>query len=228
MTQLTWAREELTLLPDRAVLWPSARTLIVADLHLGKAASFRAGGVPVPEGATQRDLARLTRLIREHDILHLVILGDMLHARAARSAETLGALEDWRAAHPDLDITLIRGNHDRSAGDPPESLRIRALDEPAPYTCPRGSARTSALRFAHQPPAAAPEDESSILCGHVHPAITLSHRSGAASMSAPAFVFTPRVAILPAFGTFTGTARITPRRGDRVFAVGPDDVVEVS
>jgi metallophosphoesterase superfamily enzyme len=37
------------------------RTLFVADVHFGKAAAFRAGGVPLPRGSTATDLERLTR-----------------------------------------------------------------------------------------------------------------------------------------------------------------------
>ena len=45
------------LLAERALYWPRAATLFVADVHLGKAAAFRAGGVPLPRGATAADLA---------------------------------------------------------------------------------------------------------------------------------------------------------------------------
>ena len=50
----------LQLLGDRAMYWAATRTLIVADVHVGKAATFRALGVPVPGGITAKDLARLS------------------------------------------------------------------------------------------------------------------------------------------------------------------------
>ena len=50
---------EIVLLPGRAAVLPASATLLVADLHLGKAATFRKAGIPVPEGSAQRDLARL-------------------------------------------------------------------------------------------------------------------------------------------------------------------------
>ena len=46
------AGEDLLLLPEKAVYWPAEQMLIVADIHFGKAASFRALGVPVPRGTT--------------------------------------------------------------------------------------------------------------------------------------------------------------------------------
>jgi len=39
--------EELLLLPQRALWWPAQKTLLVADLHFGKAATLRAHGIPV-------------------------------------------------------------------------------------------------------------------------------------------------------------------------------------
>ena len=48
-----WAGEPLHLLPERALWWPAARVLFVADLHLGKAATYRALGQPVPAAALQ-------------------------------------------------------------------------------------------------------------------------------------------------------------------------------
>ena len=47
---------------ERALYWPRAKTLFIADAHLGKAAAFRAGGVPLPAGTTADDLSRLARL----------------------------------------------------------------------------------------------------------------------------------------------------------------------
>lgn len=51
-----WAEESLHLLPEHALWWPAAQTLFIADLHLGKAASYRRLGQPVPTGSTQDNL----------------------------------------------------------------------------------------------------------------------------------------------------------------------------
>ena len=42
------------------------------------------------------------------------------------------------------------------------------------------------------------------------------------------FVFRGNVALLPAFGAFTGSHPVRPRAGDRIYAVGPDRVADVS
>ncbi len=58
---LTLAGEQVYLLSERALYWPGTSTLVVADLHWGKASTFRAAGIPVPIGTTSDDLARLDR-----------------------------------------------------------------------------------------------------------------------------------------------------------------------
>jgi metallophosphoesterase superfamily enzyme len=42
-----------------------------------------------------------------------------------------------------------------------------------------------------------------------------------------AFVFGRRVAVLPAFGSFTGSAVVSPASGDRVYVVAGESVVKV-
>ena len=81
-----WAGVELHLLPERALWWPQGQTLFIADLHMGKAASYRALGQPVPGGTTQENLDRLSALIEKHSPQQVIFLGDFLHAAAARTA----------------------------------------------------------------------------------------------------------------------------------------------
>ncbi|OYV00284.1 MAG: hypothetical protein CFE26_24210, partial [Verrucomicrobiales bacterium VVV1] len=50
-------------LSDAPAALTSSRALIVADVHLGKSATFRAKGLPVPEGDNEHDLGRLAALI---------------------------------------------------------------------------------------------------------------------------------------------------------------------
>ena len=48
------------LLARRGLWWQDEATVFVADVHLGKAETFRALGVPVPSGPTQLTLDRLS------------------------------------------------------------------------------------------------------------------------------------------------------------------------
>lgn len=46
--------QTLWLLADKALYWPARHTLLVADVHIGKAASYRALHQPVPRGQPMR------------------------------------------------------------------------------------------------------------------------------------------------------------------------------
>jgi DNA ligase-associated metallophosphoesterase len=208
---LRWAGEPVVLLPERALWWPAQRALLLADLHLGKAATFRAAGQPVPAGTTQRNLARLDGLIAQHQPAQLIVLGDFLHARQARTPTLLAALADWRDRHADLSITLVRGNHDSHAGDPPAELGIAIVDEPyllGPFAC------------CHHPQTHATHY---VLAGHVHPVFTLMG-PGRDRLRLPCFVAEPGQAVLPAFGEFTGGWRVDAAPGRRLYAVGDGQV----
>ena len=209
------AGETLTLLPERAAFWARAGTLLVADPHFGKAATFRANAIPVPRGTTTEALARLDAIIAETRAARIVFLGDYLHARDGRSPETLRVLADWRFANPGLDLVLVRGNHDRRAGDPPPELGVRCVDAPmadAPFV------------LAHHPASSA---EGYVLAGHLHPGAPLAGR-GRMRERVPCFWFRQGCGVLPAFGEFTGLADVSPQPGDRVIAIAGETVMEVA
>jgi DNA ligase-associated metallophosphoesterase len=206
--------EAMLLLPERALFWETRGTLIVADVHIGKAAAFRAFALPLPGGTTSAALSRLDAAVERTGARRLLVLGDLLHARAGRAARTLAAVTAWRERHPDLEIVLVRGNHDRGAGDPPEEWRVRCVDEPW---------REGPFAFRHHPEE---DPEGYVLAGHIHPAVRLLG-AGRQSETLPAFLFRERLGLLPAFGSFTGGARVRPRQGDRVFVLAEGEVVEV-
>lgn len=180
---------------DLTLFWPAERTLFVADLHLGKGAAFRAGGLPVPTGSTAATLDALTRAVQATDAQRIVVLGDLWHARAGRTVENVEAFALWRQGR---EMVLVMGNHDRHAGGEPDAV------EPG--------MRLGPFVLRHFPD---PDAEGYVLCGHVHPGFGLGGRGGE-SLRLPCFWFGREVGVLPAFGDLTGTAEIRPRSGDRV------------
>lgn len=209
------AGEDVVLLPERALFWPRAATLVAADFHWGKGATFRAAGIPIPVGATSDDLSRLDAALLRTCARRLVVLGDLFHARAGRIAtRTLAELRRWRELRSGLEILLVRGNHDRHAGDPPEDLRINCVDAPA-YVPP--------FILRHEP-ASSPEGYT--LAGHVHPGVVL-YGQALQRERLPCFLLSRRVAVLPAFGSFTGLGIVEPGPDDRAFVVGDGEVIEI-
>lgn len=210
--------ETLVLLAERAAFVPRHGALLVADVHLGKALSFRRLGVPVPSGTTGETLARLSALIERSGARRVVFLGDLLHSAHAHAGSTLDALARWRERHAALPLTLVRGNHDDRAGDPPPEAGIEVVDEPwllGPFACchhPRPDGDRHPTHF--------------ILAGHLHPVIHLSGRARDA-LRLPCFVSEPGQAVLPAFGAFTGGHALPAAPDRRFYAVGGDRVWEV-
>ena len=204
--------ERIVLFPERAAYWIGTRTLLVADPHFGKAATFRSSGIPVPRGTTADALARLDALLQRADVQRILFLGDFLHARRGRSEHTLGAVAHWRAAHRDIAMTIIRGNHDHEAGD---VSGIDGVDAPLiepPFV------------FTHVPAAII---DGYVIAGHLHPGADLVG-TGRQHVRLPCFWFGARTAVLPAFGDFTGLWPVSPVSGDRVFVIGGGEIVERS
>lgn len=215
--RITLAGEDVHLLPARAIWWPGGQAIIAADPHFGKAAAFRASGMPVPDSAMTRDLDRLSDVIESTGAARVVVLGDFLHARAGRTPSTLRALGAWRARHRRLELLLVRGNHDRQAGDPPSDLDIQTVDGPHHY---------GPFLLLHEPDEMRePAEAGYRLAGHVHPVAVLRDRTGG-RLRLPCFHQQRAGMTLPAFGVFTGGARIAARPGDHVYVVGPDSVIE--
>jgi DNA ligase-associated metallophosphoesterase len=193
--------------------------LIITDTHFGKAATFRRSGIPVPEDTTLADLDRLDTLLDRTRASRLIILGDLLHAKAGRRDDVIDAVSTWRNEHEDLQIDLIRGNHDRAAGAPPDEWRIDL--HPQDLTL-------GPFRFVHEPLDS--ENASSghdyVMSGHIHPSVSISdglHRR----VRLPCFSFGVQQAILPAFGSFTGTYELSPVASDRIYVIVENEVILV-
>ena len=215
----------ICLHPSGAAFLPDHGALLVADVHLGKAASFRRLGVPVPSGSTATTLGALSDAfvsLGDTPVRQLVFLGDLLHAARGRSPVLGGvvgqALTSWRAGRPGLKVHLVRGNHDRAAGDPPPEWAIDLQTEPF---------LMGSWALCHEPLTV---ENAYTLAGHLHPCIGL--RGGARErLRLACFWFGDparhAVGVLPAFGDFTGMHPIQRRPGDRVWAVADQAVREV-
>jgi len=204
---LSLAGAELWLLADKAIWWPQQQALLIADIHFGKAAAYRAMGQPVPQGTTAANLQRLDALLQRFDCRQLIFLGDFLHAPGSRTPATLAALAEWRERHATLAMTLVRGNHDKRAGDPPEDLRIAVVEEPL---------LLGPFALQHEPRAHASHH---VLAGHLHPAFPLRGR-GRQRLRLPCFVLGNEVSLLPAFGSFTGSMTFRAEPDQRIVVVG--------
>lgn len=203
----------LELLADRAVWLAATRTLLIADLHLGKAQSFRRLGVPVPSGTTARSLARLDQLIEQHRPTELIVLGDLLHGPLAQQGPAIEALAVWREGHAGIAVRMVRGNHDASAGDPPARCGVEVI---------AGQLERGGLALCHDSADAAGRPA---LAGHLHPVLRM--RGRADRLRVACYWLRPDALVLPAFGEFTGGWPVRPGAPDRVFAIADQRVIEI-
>jgi DNA ligase-associated metallophosphoesterase len=184
------AGEPVRLYADRALYWIGTGALIIADLHLGKEDVFRASGIAVPAGETQRDLQRLARLLTATQARSLLILGDFLHGPRTERAESLWA--EFRDTHMNVHIGVIPGNHDRRLTA--ESLRLDVLS---------GELVAEPFLLRHSPPAA--DVPLYVICGHIHPMLRIPGVG-----RHPLFWMRPNCIVLPAFSGFTGGWNVRP------------------
>ncbi|MGH8388275.1 MAG: ligase-associated DNA damage response endonuclease PdeM [Pseudomonas sp.] len=209
------AGEDLWLLPEKAIYWPAQQALLIADVHFGKAAAYRSLGQPVPHGTTAQNIGVLDELMMALPCRQLIFLGDFLHGPGSHAIATLSALSEWRARHRDLSMTLIRGNHDKRAADPPLSLNIRVVPEPlllGPFS------------LQHEPVAHA---DRPVLAGHVHPVYRLNGR-GRQSLRLPCFRIGADVSLLPAFGAFTGGFQVLCDDNCKILVIGDNEIWPVN
>ncbi|MDQ0666115.1 ligase-associated DNA damage response endonuclease PdeM [Pseudomonas sp. W2I6] len=205
------AEEALWLLADKAVYWPARKCLLIADAHFGKASAYRSLGQPVPQGTTTANLQRLDRLLAAFPGAQVIFLGDFLHGPGSHASSTLNALRAWRERHAGVALTLIRGNHDKRAGDPPGDLNIEVVTEPL---------LMGPFALQHEPD---PHASHHVLAGHVHPVYRLRGK-GRQSLRLPCFLIGNQVSLLPAFGAFTGGYSVTQEEGGRIFVIGDQEV----
>src|SRR5690606_18196423 len=64
------------------------------------------------------------------------------------------------------------------------------------------------------------------LAGHIHPGVCL-YGKGRQALTLPCFYFGVQQALLPAFGVFTGLARIKPVKADKVYVIVEHKVMAV-
>ena len=199
--------QRLLLSADRSLFWEARKTLVLSDLHLGKSGHFRKAGIPVPQQVFQEDLQRLFNLVQQFQPECLLVIGDMFHSSGNLEHEWF---RSWRKELSQLQITLVKGNHDILEEAWYESAGIELAGE---------RAEDGPFAFVHDIPAATKSEQTHYpICGHLHPAVCLPGGSRQ-TLRLPCFYFGKKQAVLPAFGRFTGTHPIHPKRGESIFAI---------
>lgn len=205
--------EQFGLCPQKAILWKSQSTLLLSDLHLGKINHFRKAGIPVPSKANDHNLEIFIDLINTCKPKRIVCLGDLFHSHYNAEWEVFGEVVKHFS---EIRFELVLGNHDIMGKYQYLRKGITLHD----------SLRIGKFLLTHHPMEEVPEETYNI-AGHIHPGVSLRGK-GRQSMTLPCFYFGNNQAYLPAFGKFTGLARIAPRKEDKVYIVAENKVMFVS
>jgi DNA ligase-associated metallophosphoesterase len=200
----------------RCVYWEEQKALIVSDLHFGKTGHFRKSGIAVPQNIFKEDLQRLFAEIQFHQPKQLIIVGDMFHSRENKE---MNLFLKWRNDIPNIEVVLVKGNHDVLAG---------IWYKNASITVEKGKLQIGKFSFIHDVTAinGLQNCDEYLFSGHVHPGISV--RSGVRQMlNFPCYYFGEKYAVLPAFSKFTGLCCIDPKAKDTVYAITDEALIKI-
>ncbi len=204
------AGQRIHIFADKALYIPSTNSLVIADLHVGKAKHFQKHGVAVPSATARDDLDRLNALLNEVACEELIILGDLGHSSYNDEWLDFKRLVDL---HPSVRFCLTRGNHDREPKAFYLALGISAVEE----SYVRGR-----FLLSHEPRKTAYFN----IIGHEHPAVLLSGK-GRERLRLPCFYFNEKRGVIPAYTRFSGHHTLRSLEGLRVFPVFKTTIWEV-
>ena len=232
--------EELLLSAQRVLYYPAEKTLVISDVHLGKAGHFRRYGIPIPTEVNQDNLSRLSQVITQFNPERLIFLGDLFHSETNSEWDDF---EHWRRQFSALSMTLILGNHELYSAQKYEDLGLQVLphldvknirflhDKEAPITHDHGtqpSTDTSVYEPENEIQQIDPMNSSPItgwISGHLHPGIKIQGK-GRQRIILPCFVQYTAQLVLPAFGTFTGLHLITSKT-PKIIAIAENELIQV-
>lgn len=180
--EIEFAGQHFTLLPQKIAYWQEQDTLLVADVHAGKASHFRKNGIPLTTDLLLNDLNVLLHVTKSLNPRKIVFLGDLYHSNFNLENQLI---DSW-LSELNPEIELILGNHDK------HSYRSSNLTCVEPY-------EINGIMLCHEPL----ETEQMHICGHLHPSYTLSGKAKQ-NIKMPAFYISKTQLILPAFGSVNG------------------------
>lgn len=204
---------QLTMHPEKALALMADKVLLLADLHFGKINHFRKSGIPVPSKANDRNSEFLIDLLNRVKPERIIFLGDLFHSHYNEEWEVLGQVLHHFSS---CSFELVRGNHDIMSNLQYDRHNMQI------HEC---ALKIGPFIFTHEP-LEKPKDDFYNIAGHIHPGVHLSGR-GRQSLTLPCFHFGKHQCIMPAFGSFTGLAKINPKKEDQIFVIAEGKILKV-
>ncbi|MCK0160918.1 ligase-associated DNA damage response endonuclease PdeM [Allomuricauda sp. F6463D] len=207
--KLTIENQEFHLHPSGGLFWVEKSLLIISDVHLGKISHFRKFGAAVPRKAIHKNFILLDRIVADYQPFQICFLGDLFHSELNKEWDLF---ENWVSKTP-AEMVLVAGNHDIIAPKMFDNINISIFQELV----------IDSFLLTHHPEE---RKEHFTICGHIHPSIKLKG-FGRERIKLPCFFMSNNQMILPAFGQFTGTHALKPKKGDQIYAIVEDSILKV-
>lgn len=209
--KITLRNQTCHLLAEKAVFWQEEKTLILADIHIGKGTVFRKAGIPIPKGIMDDDLLKISKLIKTYDVKKCIIVGDLIHAKSGLSEDVKLTFSNWLKSM-NIEVHLVLGNHDRH-------LINNLPTEWSLHTHLEGLL-IEPFYFSHFPMT---HEKWFVFAGHLHPKIELSNKYD--SVVLRCFQVFENLMILPAFGFFVGGTMVKNSKVCKIYAIADDTVI---
>ncbi|MCG8309601.1 MAG: ligase-associated DNA damage response endonuclease PdeM [Cytophagales bacterium] len=211
--KITYLGENLLLHPFKSLYWERKKILLLADVHLGKAAHFRKSGIPIPEVIHQSDFDRIEGLINIYRPERLIVLGDLFHSSYNNSWQTF---KKFCSGKIKLVPELVLGNHDVLEENQYDFLIVH-----------KDKIVLNPFVLSHKPLETDRLNEYYNLCGHIHPSVRITGYARQ-SIRVECFYFGKNHGILPAFGSFTGTSKMPKRnKTDKIYAITNQKIIHL-
>jgi DNA ligase-associated metallophosphoesterase len=201
-------------LVQRAVYWEEQKTLIIADIHLGKATTFRKAGIFIPEGSMESDLENLFSLIIEWKPSRCIVVGDLIHAMAGLTEQVQIRFAEWLQKVP-CEFHLVIGNHDKGL--------LKNFPEYWSFQVHLDSFLLEPFYFCHIPML---KDSWFVWSGHIHPKIELKNRHDRVVLRC--FQIFPKLGILPAFSELVGGTFVKRGYNCEIFAIAETSIIKLT
>jgi DNA ligase-associated metallophosphoesterase len=195
---------------NKTVYWQEKEILILSDLHLGKTTHFRKAGIAIPHQMFKTDLHQLWHCIQFFKPKKIIVVGDLFHSNNNKEHDLF---VKWKK-DISTPFVLVKGNHD---------ILHKEWYAACGITVEEKGLTINEFAFVHDVEESNESDFT--FCGHLHPGITIKSNARQ-SLRFPCFHLNENTCMLPAFGTFTGTASIKLLKKDTVFAIVENEVVQ--
>lgn len=208
--QVEIAGEELVLYAQKVVVHKHSETLVISDVHVGKAGHFRANAIPIPTLANKENFWKIVEVIEKTKPKRILFLGDLSHSKWNTEWEEF---KDFLDQYPAMEKVLIRGNHDILHSEEYKKANIIVKD----------TWETGNITWTHEPLS---NCSNYVISGHLHPSVRLVGKAKQ-SLRLPCFCFGKKQGFLPAFGQFTGSALYQPEENDQIWVISKNNLIKL-